>query len=195
MDETLREILERCRNGDEKAAATLIERFHRWALDLARALTRESALAEDVVQESFIIALQGLENLRSADAFPGWLQQILRRQAYRINGKHRDTVSSDIENIPAASARPDERFEREELRTMVREALDKLPAVERDTAVRFYIEQQRCIEIAQALCIPPGTVRRRLFDARQRLHSMLLEYMDDGMSERHLNSTTEDLPL
>ncbi len=195
MVETLSEILERCRTGDAKAVAVLVDRFHRWALDLARALVHDNTLAEDVVQETFIAALQGLAGLRDADAFPGWLRQILRRQANRIGRKHRDTVSWDTESIPAASPCSGEGVERDEIRKIVRDALERLPTAEREAAVRFYIEQQRCVEIAQALSIPLGTVRRRLFDARARLRSMLLGYIHSRPDDREMKPTKRDLPF
>jgi len=186
MVETLSEILERCRTGDAAAAATLVGRFQRWALDLACALVHDRALAEDVVQETFLVALRGLDGLREAEAFPGWLRQILRRQAARMSRKHGDTVSRDPEQGVGAGRCPGQSVERDELRAIVRNALERLPAAEREAAVRFYIDQQRCVEIAQALSIPPSTVRRRLFDARTRLRDLLREYVDDRPDRRQV---------
>jgi DNA-directed RNA polymerase specialized sigma24 family protein len=51
--ETLSELLDRCRSGDAEAVTALVERFRCWALNLARALVRDDALAEDVVQRRF----------------------------------------------------------------------------------------------------------------------------------------------
>lgn len=183
MLDTLTEILEGCRTGDAKAVAKLVDRFNRWALDLARALVHDSVLAEDVVQEAFIAALQGIHGLRNTDAFPGWFRQILRRQASRMIRKYGETVSYDNDQIKETMDCAHEWIERDELRKIVRDSVEKLPEAERDAAVRFYIEQQRCVEIAQALSIPPGTVRRRLFDARTRLRNMLVEYVDDRSGE------------
>ena len=194
MSETLSEILERCRRGDEDAVSILVGRFRSWALDLAYALVNDRSLAEDVVQEAFIAALQGLDGLRNADAFPGWLHQILRRQAFRIGRKHRSTIPQDMESTPAATPSLENQIERNELRRIVRDALDRLPTAERDAAVRFYIERQRCLDIAQALSIPPGTVRRRLFDARTRLRDMLLGYIDAPPEERDKESNSRELP-
>ncbi|MBI5093899.1 MAG: sigma-70 family RNA polymerase sigma factor [Candidatus Hydrogenedentes bacterium] len=195
MVETLSELLQRCRTGDADAVAALVGRFRHWALDLARALVHDDGLAEDVVQETFLAALRGLDGLRDADAFPGWLRQILRRQAGRMTRKYGDAVPWDAEQIGAEDACPNERVERDELHKIVRDALDRLPPTERDTAVRFYIEQQRCSEIAQTLSVPPGTVRRRLFDARARLRDMLLGFLDDGHEVRNTKSSPTDLPF
>ena len=103
----------------------------------------------------------------------------------------------DIEDPTDAGLLPRERVERDELRRVVREALDRLPRAERDAAVRFYLEQQGCAEIARALSIPQGTVRRRLFDARARLRNMLLGYVGDETSDqRDIRSSRErDLPF
>ena len=195
--ETLSELLDRCRSGDAEAVTALVERFRCWTLNLARALVRDDALAEDVVQEAFVAALQGLGSLRHAEAFPGWLRQILRRQASRMDRRWRDAASMEIEAAPDAGPCSSERIERDEVRQVVRNALDRLPPAERDAAVRFYLEQQGCAEIAHALSIPPGTVRRRLFDARARLRGMLLGHVSDEKPapETKNSSTQRDLPF
>jgi RNA polymerase sigma-70 factor (ECF subfamily) len=70
VSEELAELVKRCEAGDDNALASLIRRFQPVSLELARALLDDRDLAEDVVQETFITALQRLPELRQADAFP-----------------------------------------------------------------------------------------------------------------------------
>lgn len=195
MAETLSEILERCRAGDADAVSNLVHRFRAWALNFANALVHDPALAEDVVQESLIAALHGLGGLREGDAFPGWFRQILRRRAIRATAKRDNAVPFDATQMKSPALGPGELLDREELRDIVQKALARLPGGQRDVVVRFYIDQQRCTEIAQALALPPGTVRRRLFDARARLRDMLLGYIEDGSNVPETKPPPPRLPI
>lgn len=178
MTETLSELLAQCRTGDTHAAERLFHRFRHWALNLATAIVDDPLVAEDVLQEAFISALLSLDQLRDPEAFPGWLRQIIRRQAIRFSAKPRETRSA--EPVPASTPQtPETIVERDERRAMLHQALAALPPAERETTVRFYIEQQSCRDIARALAIPPGTVKRRLYDARARLRDMLLGYVHE----------------
>ncbi len=195
MVETLQELVERCRAGDAEAATILVGRFRCWLFDLSCALVHDRVLAEDVVQETLVAALQSLGGLRNPEALPGWLRQILRRQAGRMVRKNGDTASWNAEDVPEQASSARGRIAHNELRGIVREALGKLPPAEREAAVRFYMEQQRCMEIAKALSVPNGTVRRRLFDARTRLRGLLSDYVDDRPDEHRAGRTSDGLPF
>jgi len=181
--ETLENLLTRCSAGEESAIRELVRRFQPWALDLAEALAADAALAEDVVQESFITALEQLDDLRCPQAFPGWFRQIVRTHANRVTRKRREVLVEKPVELSSEASSPRRRAEEEELRRKVREALHALPPVVRETAELFYLEERSCAEIAHRLDVPKGTVKRRLYDARKRLRSMLLGYITGDASE------------
>jgi len=190
MTETLSELLARCRHGDAKAVESLIVRFRPWALNLACALVDDPTLAEDIVQEAFISAISALKGLRESEAFPGWLRQIIRRMGLRAMAKRREFPLNEPDAAQTACASAP-RIEVSELRQIVRGAIQSLPAAEQEAAVRFYIEQQSCTEIASALAVPKGTVKRRLYDARVHLRSMLTGYVRDDRFDGREHETNE----
>lgn len=175
----LRDLLKMCATGDGGAVTELIRRFRPWALDFAAAIIDDRDLAEDVVQEAFIVAIQRLGDLREPDAFPGWFRQIIRTQGSRITRSRRES-SLELTEVIAADDSPSEQVENHELRSVVRQAIAALPNPGRDTVEMFYLREMSCESISDALGVPKGTVKRRLHDARARLRDMLLGYVRDG---------------
>ena len=183
MHETLSEIIELCREGDEDALSELVRRFHRWAHDLAAVQVDCPHRVDDVVQEAFCAAIRGLPRLRSSAAFPSWLRQIVRRTAARANRADREVSLEQLPDAPDPTAGADDVLSSEELRARVRRAVASLPVHVRSAVELFYFEERSCREVSDLLHIPGGTVRRRLHDGRQRLREMLLG-IDEGLDEQ-----------
>ena len=179
MAQTLTELLARCRARDDDAVSELVRRFHAWALDVASSLTKDRGLAEDVVQEAFVAALEGLPKLRDPKAFPGYLRQIVRRRAGRHNTQRREHPVGTIPDSPSREPSPSERLQQGELAEAVANALASLPPTSRETMELFYLSQWRCAEIAATLGVPQGTVKRRLHDGRKHLRYALLGHFAD----------------
>jgi len=172
-------LIAACAQRDEEALRELYTRHRGWAFELARALLNDDASAEDAVQESFLAAFVRLGELRSPQAFPAWLRQIVRTQCNRVRRAQGDATCECAEmerdmNVTAVSA-----LVREELREKVRGLIAELPPAQRETTRLFYLEERTCREIADRLAVPKGTVKRRLHNARNRLRTMLLPDMDD----------------
>jgi RNA polymerase sigma factor (sigma-70 family) len=177
MSVVLTELLERCQNGEHEAIVMLITRFQAWALDFAASLLYDSSLAEDAVQEAFVVALQQLATLRNPAAFPGWFRQILRTRINRMNRRRCEEQFSQGFDPPGKQEPPEEYARQIELRRQVQEALNNLPPAEYETVELFYLREHSCAEVSDMLHIPKGTVKRRLHDARKRLRGMLLGYI------------------
>jgi RNA polymerase sigma factor (sigma-70 family) len=178
--ESLRRLLQRCRDGEEDSIAELVRRFQPWALDFATAVLRDRDEAEDAVQEAFLTALDRLPDLRDPEAFPAWLRQIIRTHGSRAARRRRDLPLDDQAEQAGREESALSRMEREELARKVREAVAALPPAGRETVVMFYIDDMKCSQIAGQLGVPQGTVKRRLHDARERLRAMLLGYVMEG---------------
>lgn len=183
MADLLAELLERCRSGDDSAYRTIVKRFQNKAFDLAKAILRDKHLAEDAVQEAFLSAFSKLSQLREPKAFPGWFRQIVRTEARRIILK-KNKLSNDVKQEKNTELSPIERAELEELRKIVRQALKELPQTSRQTAELFYMDERSYIDIAQILDVPRGTVKSRLYEARQRLRNILLGYVKETVTKK-----------
>ena len=175
MAELLSELLARVRAGDASAVGVLVARFWPRAVEFASALMRDEHLAEDAVQRAFIKALGRLDDLREANAFPGWFRQIVRTETLAMIRQQRVV---DPQPPRDAIEKPDRAAEREELRQIVRSALAALPPRGRETAELFYLSELECPEVARRLDVPAGTVKRRLHDARRKLRELLSGYME-----------------
>ncbi len=185
MTELLGELLERCKRGDADAIATLVHRFQPWALDLAVALVSgDPHLAEDAVQAAFVRALARLADLRESAAFPGWMRQIIRTECHAIARRRQASGLAECLEVPASAPTPAEHIEAQERCRLVRDALASLPPASRAAAELFYLDELDCAEVAEQLRVPPGTVKRRLHDARLRLRQMLLPYVEPPAREK-----------
>ena len=122
MAELLEELLARCRHGDHEAVGVLVRRFWDYAMDLATHLLDDRHLAEDAVQDAFVVVVQRLKDLRTPAAFPGWLRRIVRTQANRISRRRRTgaAVSGDE---PDGGSSPLAHAQETELRRLVRDAV------------------------------------------------------------------------
>lgn len=188
------DLLEHCRNGEDDAITTLVTRYRTKALDLAGALLQDEHLAQDAVQEAFIAALARLGALRDPAAFPGWFRQIVRTQCNRIRRCRREEPTDQVDDASSGEAdSPSAAAERRERHELVRRALASLPPRGRRAAEMFYLEERRCLDIGAELDIPLGTVKRRLYDARQRLRPMLLGQISDEAIDEPAERT--QLPL
>jgi RNA polymerase sigma factor (sigma-70 family) len=184
--ELLADLLERCRNGDQSAYQVVVKRFQNKALDLAQALIGDRHLAEDAIQEAFLTAFFRLNQLREPAAFIGWFRQIVRTEALRVVRKNRK-CRDKVDDYQSNQLSPLEKIELVELRENIHEALSGLSESNREAAELFYLEEQSCAQVAHSLNVPTGTVKRRLYDTRQKLRDMLLGYVEQPEAKRKKN--------
>lgn len=195
MAKLLIEVLECCRKGEQAAFEEIVKRFQSKALDLAKSLIGDKHLAEDAVQSAFMTAFCRLSQLRQPEAFAGWLRQIVRTEALKVirkNQKSRQEISEQEDN----QLSPIEKIEFEELRQIVRKSLSELSRDNRQTAELFYLDEQSCAEVADTLNIPTGTVKRRLYDVRQKLQDVLGDYLEQPKDKRKAQrKKNREIPL
>ncbi len=157
--------------GDTSAFRQLVLQYGGMVRQVAMAVKHDYDLAEDVAQESFLEAYRCLHMLRAPLAFPGWLKVIASRQARRLTAvRWRADVS--IESI-REMLEPDEDPEASLLRRdhgiRLRAAVAVLPTRLKAVAVLHYCQGSSQGEVASALSLPVGTVKKRLYDARRRM--------------------------
>ena len=168
------ELVRRARKGDEAAFGLLVRRYQRAAYSVAYSVTRRHEDAEDAAQESFLVALERLEECRTPDRFAGWLMTIVRNRSRNL--VRRESLR-ETDPVPlGASARgptPDRVTETQELRGRLQEALTGLPEVQREIVLLHDLEGWKHREIAERLELPSGTVRSHLHFARKALRKAL----------------------
>ena len=161
---------------------------------LAIRLTGRPSDAEDLVQDTCVRALRGLDNLRQPERVRGWLSQILSRLVIdRARSERPETVVGDLEALDRFSLydlvqdedpfpyseRLHEDFLAQFETSEVREALLRLPEVFRVPLVLLYTEDPSYAELAEILGCPVGTVMSRLHRGRKLLERQLWEFAKD----------------
>lgn len=175
-DQTLDELLVlSCRAGNKEAFAMLHKRWHKKLLAhaghlLGRALRDRS---DDVCQEAWLAIARGIEALSEPEKFHAWAYSIVtRRVADARRSLGRDERASDgwrEESLNQTHDAHDSDSEQEPLRF----ALNTLSSEDHALLRLFYLDELSVVETAEALDIPVGTVKSRLFYARQRLRRAL----------------------
>jgi RNA polymerase sigma-70 factor (ECF subfamily) len=168
------ELVRRSREGDSAAFGLLVDRYARAAYSVAYSVTGRHEDAEDAAQESFLVALQRIEECRKPDRFGAWLMTIVRNRSRNLV---RREVLRDTDPIPATAGSkgpsPDRVAEQTELRRQLQEALAELPEVQREIVLLHDMEGWKHREIADRLGLPSGTVRSHLHFARKALRTSL----------------------
>jgi RNA polymerase sigma-70 factor (ECF subfamily) len=174
-----RELVARCRAGDEQAWAELVERFSRYVYAIATQAFRLSETdAEDVFQEVFARAYQHLDALRDDAAVRPWLAQLTRRLCIdRLRAAARERPAPDEELTPGGS---EETIRLLDEALTVHEALAGTPEHCREILDRFFARDESYRTIGDALDLPPGTIASRISRCLRRLREMLEGRTDDG---------------
>jgi RNA polymerase sigma-70 factor, ECF subfamily len=177
-DETDTFLVGETQNGSEPAFACLVRRYQAYAYGVAAALVSDFALAQDIVQESFLTSYRNLHRLRDPERFSSWLHGIVRRTALRARRdlaraeRLRVALVPEHGLLPEPEA-PDRSIERLESRQQVRCAMQRLSDVHREVVGLHYSAELSYAEIARFLDITPNAVQGRLQRARVQLREEL----------------------
>jgi RNA polymerase sigma-70 factor (ECF subfamily) len=169
-----RELVHRARDGDESAFGALVERYMRSAYVVALSVTHRHEDAEDAAQESFLVALERLDECRNPEKFGGWFMTIVRNRSRNLVRRESLRVAEPIpETASADGPTPLGSTERSQLRSLLGEALAALSDVQREIVLLHDLEGWKHREIGEKLGIPSGTVRSHLHFARKLLRNSL----------------------
>lgn len=160
-------FLERCRQGDQAALTTLIDRHRARLIRVAANILRDANEAEDVAQEAFLKAFRELHSLREDRAFSGYIYRICVRLCMdRLRQRKAEPAEFDFVEDHAGTA--------VENKIVVQKLLEQLSPDLRATLVLREMEQLSYEEIAEVMRVPVGTVRSRLHVARERFRVLWL---------------------
>ncbi|VVD79790.1 RNA polymerase sigma factor RpoE [Pandoraea nosoerga] len=189
-------LVERVQKGDKAAFELLVAKYHRKIIRLVSRLVRDAAEVEDVTQEAFIKAYRALPQFRGESAFYTWLYRI----AVNTAKNHLATQGRRAPTSTEANAEEAETFaEADQLRDIntpesmlmskqiaqtVNTAMEALPDELRTAITLREIEGLSYEEIAEAMGCPIGTVRSRIFRAREAIASRLRPLLDTPDGKR-----------
>ncbi len=165
---------------------TLYHEHYKKIFRTAYLVTGDYQLAEDATQEAFLKAFSRMETLRDQDKFASWVSVIAANYSVdllRKNKKLLFTEKTDIQADHSQESSPHDFWEKKENLQEVREALQQLEPDERMLIVLKYFNELSIKEIASLHTVSPGTIKSRLFRAREKLRVLLQPSPDQ---KRHM---------
>ena len=190
------ELVERVQQGDTKAFEMLVVKYNRRLGRLLSRFIKDEHEVNDVVQESFIKAYRALPNFRGDSAFYTWLYRISINTAknFLANNNKRPIMSSDITNGDgevmdvveqvADNLTPEAELMNKQILQTVESAVAKLPEDLRRAITLREMDGLSYEEIAEVMQCPIGTVRSRIFRAREVIAADLRPLLDTSENNR-----------
>ncbi|HEX5779382.1 MAG TPA: RNA polymerase sigma factor [Xanthobacteraceae bacterium] len=190
-------LIERARHGDERAIRSLIARHNQRLFRVARAVVRNDAEAEDIVQETYVRAFTRLDSFRGEARLSTWLTRIalnealgrLRKQRPHASLDELDTLSAEDKPLAVAAGftnpieTPETETVRNQTRGMLEDVVDRLPDLFRIVLVLRDIEGLSTEETAEQLSIRAETVKTRLHRARKLVRAEIEERTKAGFAD------------
>ncbi len=183
------QIVDSVLNGDVQAFELLVLKYQKPLFNAAFGITKNAAAAEDIAQEAFVKAYEKLDTLQNKAGFYPWTKKIAINLALNQYDKNKwtvdvtnDTNEDFFDRIVASNDTPEEYTLKEELKQYINLFIDSLPEKLRIVLLMREVEDFSYEEISDILNIPIGTVRSRLFNARQILKERLIKQgLADGI--------------
>ncbi len=177
-------LIKNALQGDQQAYKKLLERHRKAIFHIAYKIVRNSEEAADLVQETFMKAFGSLKTYRFEYRFSTWLYRIAANNAIDFLRKRKiealsldrpvETRDGSVElQLPDWTHNPEFDFTRKQRRISIEEAISQLPDKYREVIIYRHNEDKSYDEIARILDIPVGTVKARIFRARELLKKKL----------------------
>ena len=189
-------LVERAQRGDKRAFELLVEKYQRKLARLVSRLVRDPGEAEDVTQEAFIKAYRALPSFRGDSAFYTWLYRIGINTAknYLVAMGRRAPTATEFDSEEAEGFddgdqlrdinTPENVMMSKQIATTVNETMERLPEELRTAITLREIEGLSYEEIATIMNCPIGTVRSRIFRAREAIAEKLRPLLDTSKDQR-----------
>jgi RNA polymerase sigma-70 factor (ECF subfamily) len=189
-------LVERVQQGDKQAFGLLVSKYQRRLVRLVSRLVRDPAEVEDVVQEAFIKAYRALPGFRGESAFYTWLYRIGINAAknYLASRGRRPPTTTEFDSEEAEvfddaeqlrdQNTPERILMSKEIGVTVNAAMEALPEELRNAIVLREIDGLSYEEISQVMNCPIGTVRSRIFRAREAIAEKLKPLLDTAPDRR-----------
>lgn len=188
---TDQQLVERVQKGDKRAFDMLVIKYQHKILSIIGRYVKDASEVQDVAQEAFIKAYRALPNFRGDSAFYTWLYRIAINTAKNyLVSRNRRPPSSDVEVEDAEyyaggealhdMGTPEHNLYRDELQKVVDKAISELPEDLRTAVTLREMEGLSYEEIADVMACPVGTVRSRIFRAREAIEKAMAPLIANG---------------
>lgn len=189
-------LVERVQKGDKQAFGLLVTKYQRKLARLLSRLIRDPAEVEDVAQETFIKAYRALPSFRGDSAFYTWLYRIGVNAAknYLVSQGRRAPTSTEFDSEEAETFdsgellrdmnTPEHLLATRQIGDTVNQAMDALPEELRTAIMLRELDGLSYEEIAEIMGCPIGTVRSRIFRAREAVAGKLRPLLDTAPDKR-----------
>jgi len=179
------DLVVRVQQGDKSAFDLLVLKYQYRVVKLVSRYVREPADALDVAQEAFLKAYRALPRFRGDSAFYTWLYRIaintaknhlaaVARRPREVDlGTNEDGERFEVESLQSDLATPERMVLTDEIRANLADALERLPEDLREALLLREVDGLSYEDIAQAMDCPIGTVRSRIFRAREAIDQRL----------------------
>ncbi len=175
------QLVQASQQGNQDAFALLVQRHQRFVFNLSFRILQDYEDARESTQEAFLLAWQGLPSFRGEARFATWLYRIAYHCCLRQieRRKQEQALQTVMEAEQTLKGRKPERqveeiLEQRERQAVVREEMERLPTRYRMVLILRHLQEMSYEEIAEVLTLPVGTVKTRLFRARNLLKERLL---------------------
>jgi RNA polymerase sigma-70 factor (ECF subfamily) len=190
------ELVARVQRGDKQAFDLLVLKYQRKIMRLLSRMIRDPSEIEDVAQESFIKAYRALPQFRGESAFYTWLYRIAintarnwlaqnnRRPSTPSAQENEDGETFDATDNLTDSSNPESEMASRQIAETVNKAMNDLPEDLRNAIVMREIDGMSYEDIAESMSCPIGTVRSRIFRAREAIAIKLRPLLGDTGDRR-----------
>lgn len=183
MDEII--LIQRCKEGNLDAFNALFKKYNNQAIRTVYLISGRSDIAEDVVQEAFVTCFRELKSLKKPETFQSWFYRLLTRITWRYCSKEKkhlytECIDENNTNLIADKLLLSDIAEREEIKELLYDAINKLSTPLKTTIILYYYNELSIHEIAKILGCFEGTVKSRLHNGRKLLEKELKGAKFDG---------------
>ncbi|MFD0860944.1 RNA polymerase sigma factor [Sungkyunkwania multivorans] len=161
-------------SGNDKALALLVRRWHKKLCKQAYWYTKDSHASKDLAQDSWQAIIKNVHKLKDTHQFGSWAMTIVTRKAIdHLKSQKRSNNNFDVQNFSSVEKEMEPTTEGDNDLQKVKVMLKQLPDEKRVILTLFYIEEYSLREIGEILNISVGTVKTRLFRAREKLRTII----------------------
>lgn len=168
-------LIEDYKSGNQKSLLILVERWHQVFCKVAYWYTKDADSAKDIAQESWTVIIKKLDTLEDPKKFKSWSTSLVKRRAIdwlRSKNREREKLYA-LYQEGQQEAQSEEQDQKARQKLVLLEGFQQLSTEQQYILRLFYIQSYSLKEIAGILKISAGTVKSRLFHAREKLKSLI----------------------